>query len=413
MNIVKDYIKKNENSYSSFERVNLKSSKGINQSYSMDKNIINNLTKQLIELNFGRTIDSNDLNDNNEKENNKNNNENEIENNKKKAKRIFKLKISKKYNFIRNNNVINNNKSTSLINSSNNSILLPMLKSKSNSTKNINDKSKKSLSSNNSSYNLKKFSITNISFRNSNYFNKISSNDSKKNINNKTFHINNNNNSFNNIFYKFNNSFNFLFNKTTNNFESINEDLKRLKNKDEKTKKKIIKTKNKIDIFFENINEKSLRYLKEDIEEKKLKKEFQERKKIIKIPIKSLKNKLNDNEVLIVKNHADLINFCDDYYKMEEESFYKNYKNIFKKYPLIRKKINIFKVFENNLKPKREFILEENSQKMKNLIEILRRKVIKINKYEKKFLKENIKNNDIKKNKKNKEKKVNLNDNNI
>ena len=98
---------------------------------------------------------------------------------------------------------------------------------------------------------------------------------------------------------------------------------------------------------------------------------------------------------------------------MEEESFYKNYKNIFKKYPLIRKKINIFKVFENNLKPKREFILEENSQKMKNLIEILRRKVIKINKYEKKFLKENIKNNDIKKNKKNKEKKVNLNDNNI
>ena len=50
---------------------------------------------------------------------------------------------------------------------------------------------------------------------------------------------------------------------------------------------------------------------------------------------------------------------------------------------------------------------------MKNLIEILRRKVIKINKYEKKFLKENIKNNDIKKNKKNKEKKVNLNDNNI
>ena len=413
MNIVKDYIKKNENSYSSFERVNLKSSKGINQSYSMDKNIINNLTKQLIELNFGRTIDSNDLNDNNEKENNKNNNENEIENNKKKAKRIFKLKLSKKYNFIRNNNVINNNKSTSLINSSNNSILLPMLKSKSNSTKNINDKSKKSLSSNNSSYNLKKFSITNISFRNSNYFNKISSNDSKKNINNKTFHINNNNNSFNNIFYKFNNSFNFLFNKTTNNFESINEDLKRLKNKDEKTKKKIIKTKNKIDIFFENINEKSLRYLKEDIEEKKLKKEFQERKKIIKIPIKSLKNKLNDNEVLIVKNHADLINFCDDYYKMEEESFYKNYKNIFKKYPLIRKKINIFKVFENNLKPKREFILEENSQKMKNLIEILRRKVIKINKYEKKFLKENIKNNDIKKNKKNKEKKVNLNDNNI
>ena len=413
MNIVKDYIKKNENSYSSFERVNLKSSKGINQSYSMDKNIINNLTKQLIELNFGRTIDSNDLNDNNEKENNKNNNENEIENNKKKAKRIFKLKLSKKYNFIRNNNVINNNKSTSLINSSNNSILLPMLKSKSNSTKNINDKSKKSLSSNNSSYNLKKFSITNISFRNSNYFNKISSNDSKKNFNNKTFHINNNNNSFNNIFYKFNNSFNFLFNKTTNNFESINEDLKRLKNKDEKTKKKIIKTKNKIDIFFENINEKSLRYLKEDIEEKKLKKEFQERKKIIKIPIKSLKNKLNDNEVLIVKNHADLINFCDDYYKMEEESFYKNYKNIFKKYPLIRKKINIFKVFENNLKPKREFILEENSQKMKNLIEILRRKVIKINKYEKKFLKENIKNNDIKKNKKNKEKKVNLNDNNI
>ena len=413
MNIVKDYIKKNENSYSSFERVNLKSSKGINQSYSMDKNIINNLTKQLIELNFGRTIDSNDLNDNNEKENNKNNNENEIENNKKKAKRIFKLKLSNKYNFIRNNNVINNNKSTSLINSSNNSILLPMLKSKSNSTKNINDKSKKSLSSNNSSYNLKKFSITNISFRNSNYFNKISSNDSKKNINNKTFHINNNNNSFNNIFYKFNNSFNFLFNKTTNYFESINEDLKRLKNKDEKTKKKIIKTKNKIDIFFENINEKSLRYLKEDIEEKKLKKEFQERKKIIKIPIKSLKNKLNDNEVLIVKNHADLINFCDDYYKMEEESFYKNYKNIFKKYPLIRKKINIFKVFENNLKPKREFILEENSQKMKNLIEILRRKVIKINKYEKKFLKENIKNNDIKKNKKNKEKKVNLNDNNI
>jgi hypothetical protein len=288
-----------------------------------------------------------------------------------------------------------------------------MFKSKSNSTKNINDKSKKSLSSNNSSYNLKKFSITNISFRNSNYFNKISSNDSKKNINNKTFHINNNNNSFNNIFYKFNNSFNFLFNKTTNNFESINEDLKILKNKDEKTKKKFIRTKNKIDIFFENINEKSLRYLKEDIEEKKLKKEFQERKKIIKIPIKSLKNKLNDNEVLIVKNHADLINFCDDYYKMEEESFYKNYKNIFKKYPLIRKKINIFKVFENNLKPKREFILEENSQKMKNLIEILRRKVIKINKYEKKFLKENIKNNDIKKNKKNKEKKVNLNDNNI
>ena len=77
MNIIKDYIKKNENSYSSFERVNLKSSKGINQSYSMDKNIINNLTKQLIELKLGRTIDSNELNNNNKKETNKNNNENE------------------------------------------------------------------------------------------------------------------------------------------------------------------------------------------------------------------------------------------------------------------------------------------------------------------------------------------------
>ena len=62
MNIVKEYMKKNENSYSSFERVNLKSSKCINQSYSNDKNIINNLTKQLIEIKLGRTIDSNDLN---------------------------------------------------------------------------------------------------------------------------------------------------------------------------------------------------------------------------------------------------------------------------------------------------------------------------------------------------------------
>ena len=407
MNIVKEYIKKNENSYSSFERIKLRTSKSINQSYSMDKNIINNLTKQLIELKLGRTIDSNELNKNNKKETNKNNNENENEKNKKKAKKFFKLKLSKKYNFLRNNNITNNNKSISIINSSNNSILLPVLKSKSNSTKNMNnlDNSKKSLSSNNSSYNLKKFSITNISFRNPNFFHKISSNNSKKNINNKTFQTNNNNYNFNNIFYKFNNSFNFLFNKTTNNFESINEDLKILKNKDEKTKKKFIRTKNKIDIFFENINEKSLRYLKEDIEEKKLKKEFQERKKLIKIPIKSLKNKINDNEVLIVKNHADLINFCDDYYKMEEESFYKNYKSIFKKYPIIRKKINIFKVVENNLKPKTDFILEENSKKMKNLIEILRRKVIKINRHEKNFLKEYNKNKDKKKIKKNKEKK--------
>ena len=109
MNIVKDYMKKNENSYSSFERVNLKSSKCINQSYSNVKNIINNLTKQLIELKLGRTIDSNDLNNNNKKENNKNNNENEIENNKKKSKRIFKLKLSQKYNYLRNNNNVNNN----------------------------------------------------------------------------------------------------------------------------------------------------------------------------------------------------------------------------------------------------------------------------------------------------------------
>ena len=103
MNIVKEYMKKNENSYSSFERVNLKSSKCINQS-------CNNLTKQLIELKLGRTIDSNDLNNNNEKENNKNNNENEIENNKKKSKRIFKLKLSQKHNYLRNNNNVNNNK---------------------------------------------------------------------------------------------------------------------------------------------------------------------------------------------------------------------------------------------------------------------------------------------------------------
>ena len=73
----------------------------------------------------------------------------------------------------------------------------------------------------------------------------------------------------------------------------------------------------------------------------------------------------NPNHSIMEKSVADLINFCDDYYKIEDSYFYHKKQTIFNKYPELRKKVRILNKKELDLPKQREKYLKKNSDHMK------------------------------------------------
>lgn len=92
--------------------------------------------------------------------------------------------------------------------------------------------------------------------------------------------------------------------------------------------------------------------------------------------------KNSQERAYIQKSHADLINFCDNYYKMEDQGVYEHRKNIIKEYPLLRKEANVAEKDPKKPQPKRDILLKRNSHTMNYLYEKLQQN---INLIEKKF----------------------------
>lgn len=84
--------------------------------------------------------------------------------------------------------------------------------------------------------------------------------------------------------------------------------------------------------------------------------------------------KSNSVRVFIQKSHADLINFCDNYYKMEDQTVYERRKKIIQEYPILRKEANVDeKEKEPPIENKRDKNLRKNSHQMNYLYEILQK----------------------------------------
>lgn len=101
--------------------------------------------------------------------------------------------------------------------------------------------------------------------------------------------------------------------------------------------------------------------------------------------IESMKEQVKSNSVrvFIQKSHADLINFCDNYYKMEDQNVYERRKKIIQEYPILRKEANVDeKEKEPPIENKRDKNLRKNSHQMNYLYEILQKNLHLI---EKKF----------------------------
>jgi hypothetical protein len=87
---------------------------------------------------------------------------------------------------------------------------------------------------------------------------------------------------------------------------------------------------------------KLFKQIKNDLGREKIKKDIKKIRSFNKEKIKNFQKKSINIE--IEKNHADLINFCDIYYKMEDTLFYnQKLKYVFKNYPILRRKANIIK----------------------------------------------------------------------
>lgn len=122
---------------------------------------------------------------------------------------------------------------------------------------------------------------------------------------------------------------------------------------------------------------KLFKQIKNDLGREKIKKDIKKIRSFNKEKIKNFQKKSINIE--IEKNHADLINFCDIYYKMEDSLFYSQKgKEVFINYPLLRKKANIVKYSGEKLKKeineKTMNALKNNSIIIKNLYDELKGK---------------------------------------
>ena len=82
--------------------------------------------------------------------------------------------------------------------------------------------------------------------------------------------------------------------------------------------------------------------IKNDLGKENIKQELKKIRSYYKEKIKNFETKQINLE--IEKDYADLINFCDIYYKMEDTLFYnQKLKYVFKNYPILRRKANIIK----------------------------------------------------------------------
>ena len=85
--------------------------------------------------------------------------------------------------------------------------------------------------------------------------------------------------------------------------------------------------------------------------------------------------KHSQERAYIQKSHADLINFCDNYYKMEDQGVYERRKNIIKEYPLLRKEANVAEKDPEKPHEKRDKLLRKNSHTMNYLYEKLQQNI--------------------------------------
>ena len=85
--------------------------------------------------------------------------------------------------------------------------------------------------------------------------------------------------------------------------------------------------------------------------------------------------KHSQERAYIQKSHADLINFCDNYYKMEDQGVYERRKNIIKEYPLLRKEANVAEKDPEKPHKKRDKLLRKNSHTMNYLYEKLQQNI--------------------------------------
>ncbi len=117
--------------------------------------------------------------------------------------------------------------------------------------------------------------------------------------------------------------------------------------------------------------------IKNDLGKENIKQELKKIRSYYKEKIKNFETKQINLE--IEKDYADLINFCDIYYKMEDSLFYSQKgKEVFINYPILRKKANIVKYSGEKLKKeineKTLNTLKNNSNIIKNLYDELKGK---------------------------------------
>ena len=118
--------------------------------------------------------------------------------------------------------------------------------------------------------------------------------------------------------------------------------------------------------------------IKNDLGKENLKKALKKIRSYYKDKIKNFEATKQVN-FEIEKDYADLINFCDIYYKMEDTLFYtQKGKHVFKNYPRLRRKANIIKYSGEKLikeiDAKTLSALNRNSNMIKELYNELKKK---------------------------------------
>ena len=118
--------------------------------------------------------------------------------------------------------------------------------------------------------------------------------------------------------------------------------------------------------------------IKNDLGKENLKKALKKIRSYYKDKIKNFESTKQVN-FEIEKDYADLINFCDIYYKMEDTLFYtQKGKHVFKNYPRLRRKANIIKYSGEKLikeiDAKTLSALNRNSNMIKELYNELKKK---------------------------------------
>ena len=234
----------------------------------------------------------------------------------------------------------------------------------------IKNSKKKNLSILSSFNNIKK--KTNNSNNNSININNNSEIFENKKIQNKTnFHkLNFSNSLIDSIFHDkictknyINKSLNNLFENSSKNILYLKNNIKLLN--DDLSKTRLLNKKIKVKLDKINIEKKSFRQLKKDVKEKN--NPTRNYSLVFNNKIKSMKNEEenNPNHSIMEKSVADLINFCDDYYKIEDSYCYHKKKTIINQYPELRKKVQILNKRELDLPKQREKYLKKNSDHMK------------------------------------------------